>query len=77
MITVASVLGIFISSRFREPSFLLVLIWALYGIYKKWLGTENNLIAETALIELILLSVLFVIFLLVEKMPKRLATNKR
>ncbi len=62
MISVASVLGIFIAERYREPAFLLVLIWALFGIYSKWTGTENNSIATTALTELILLAVLFFVF---------------
>ncbi len=59
MISVASVLGIFISIRFREPAFLLVLMWALYGIYSKWTGTENNSIAITTLILLLLIAVTF------------------
>ena len=62
MITIASALGIYISARFHEPTFLLVLIWALYGIYGKWNGTENNTIAITALVELLLLVVLFFVF---------------
>ncbi len=62
MITVASMLGTYISGRFREPAFLIVLIWALYGIYSKWNGTENNTIALTALVELALLAVLFFVF---------------
>jgi hypothetical protein len=62
MITIASALGIYIAARFREPAFFIVLIWALYGIYGKWNGTENNLIAITALAELSLLSVLFFVF---------------
>jgi len=62
MITIASALGIYISGRFREPSFLIVLIWALYGIYSKWNGTENNSIAITALAELSLLFLLFFVF---------------
>ena len=77
MITIASVLGIFISRRFSSPSFLLVLIWALYGIHSRWRGSENTAIAETALIELIVLAILFSVFLLVQKMPKRFAFNKR
>jgi hypothetical protein len=77
MITIASALGIFISKRFREPLFLLVLIWALYGIYSKWHGTENNPIAETAFIELIVLAVLFLLFLLLERKPNLLVINKR
>jgi translocator protein len=59
MINVASVLGVFISIRFREPAFLLVLMWALYGIYGKWNGTENNSIAITALTLLLLIAVTF------------------
>lgn len=62
MISIASVLGIFIAERFREPAFLLVLIWAFFGIFSKWTGTENNSIAATALAELILLTILFFVF---------------
>jgi len=62
MISIASVLGIFIAERFREPAFLLVLIWAFFGIYSKWTGTENNSIATTALAELILLTILLFVF---------------
>lgn len=62
MITIASALGIYIAARFREPAFFIVLIWALYGIYGKWGGTENNIIAITALVELSLLFVLFFVF---------------
>jgi translocator protein len=62
MITIATALGIYISGRFREPAFLLVLIWAFYGIYSKWNGTENNTIAIIALVELLLLVVLFFVF---------------
>lgn len=59
MISIAGVLGIYISGRYREPAFLIVLIWAFYGIYSKWNGTENNSIAITALVELLLLVALF------------------
>ncbi len=62
MISIASLLGIIITERFREPAFLLVLIWAFFGIYSKWTGTENNSIAVAALSELILLNVLFFVF---------------
>jgi len=62
MITIASALGIYISGRFREPAFLIVLIWALFGIFTRWSDTENNVIAITALVELALLGVLFFVF---------------
>ncbi|MBL7872826.1 MAG: hypothetical protein JNM78_14510 [Cyclobacteriaceae bacterium] len=62
MISVASLIGIFIAERYREPAFLLVLIWAFFGIYSKWNGTENQSISTTALSELILLVILFFVF---------------
>lgn len=62
MISIASALGVYISWRFREPAFMIVLIWALFGIYSKWHGTENNSIATTALAELVIVGVLFFVF---------------
>lgn len=62
MMSVATVLAIYIVAHFREPAFLLVLMWALFGIYSKWTGTENNSIAWVALAELILLALLFIFF---------------
>ncbi len=77
MMSIASVLGIFISRRFREPYFLLALIWALYGIYSKWHGTINNSIAKTTLIELLVLVVLFFVFRFNLRMPKLSIMKKR
>lgn len=62
MTGIASLLGIFIVERYRKPTFFLVLIWALFGIYSKWNNTENQAIANAALGELILLAVLFLVF---------------
>ncbi|MBL7875346.1 MAG: hypothetical protein JNL53_06755 [Cyclobacteriaceae bacterium] len=62
MICTAGVIGIFIAERYRVPAFLLVLIWAFFGIYSKWNATENQSISNIALIELILLGILFLIF---------------
>lgn len=76
MISIASVLGIFIAERYREPAFLLVLIWALFGIYSRWTGTENNSIAITALTELILLAVLFFVFQFSRRKSRNLETWK-
>jgi translocator protein len=61
MIIVAFALAVFISGKYKEPAYLLVSIWAFFGIYYKWKGTENSLIAMTALVCLLLLSVLFII----------------
>jgi hypothetical protein len=62
MITIACVLGIYIAARFREPAFLIVLMWALYGIYSKWNNTDNDVIALSALAGIILLFLLFFFF---------------
>lgn len=62
MISVASLIGIFITERYREPAFLLVLIWAFFGIYSKWTNTENQSISTAAFVELILLAILFFAF---------------
>lgn len=61
MISVAFALACFISSKYKESAYLLVSIWAFFGIYYKWTGTENNLIAMTALIYLLVLGTLFLI----------------
>jgi hypothetical protein len=60
MICIATFLGILISVRFREPLFLLVLIWALFGIYSKWNNTAYNEISIAALSGIMLLSILFI-----------------
>ena len=62
MTGIASLLGIFIVERYRQPAFFLVLIWALFGIYSKCNNTENQAIASAALGELSLLAVLFFVF---------------
>ncbi len=64
MISVAFALGVFISTKYKESAYILVSIWAFFGIYYKWTGTENNIIAMTALIALLLLGALFVVLLL-------------
>ncbi|MDZ7650850.1 MAG: hypothetical protein U5K54_28985 [Cytophagales bacterium] len=52
-------LGLYITFQFKEPAFLLVLMWAFFGIYSKWTGTENNTIAFTALGALLVLGIVF------------------
>lgn len=48
MISIAALLGLFIAYRFKEPAFLLVLIWAFFGIYSKRVNTDYQLIADAA-----------------------------
>lgn len=59
MIGIATALGLSIAFKFKEPAFLLVLMWAFFGIYSKWARTENNTIAYTALVAIVVLGVVF------------------
>jgi translocator protein len=49
MMTVAALLGIFVTTKYRVAPFALVIVWALFGIYVKWEGTDNYAIAYAAL----------------------------
>ncbi len=57
MIIVAALLGLFIAYKFKEPAILLVLIWAFFGIYSKWITTEHETIAITSRIAGVVLAV--------------------
>lgn len=56
MIAIAAALGLFISFKYKEPAFLLVLGWAFFGIYSKWIGTEHDIIASGARVAVIVLA---------------------
>lgn len=60
MITIAAALGGLVAYRFNEPSFLLVLIWALFGIYLRWNETENAIVSNYSLIMMIALGLIFI-----------------
>lgn len=57
MMTVASLLAIFITAKYRVPPFALVIAWALLGIFLRWNATESQGIAYAALSLLALVSV--------------------
>lgn len=57
MVIIAALLGLYISIQFKEPAFLLVLLWAFFGIYSKWIETEHEIIANTARIAAIVLAI--------------------
>jgi hypothetical protein len=59
MIVVATLLGMFIAFTFKEPAFLLVLMWAFFGIYSRWVETEHELIANSARLATVVSAVLF------------------
>lgn len=60
MIIVAANLGLIIAFKFKEPFFLVILIWALFGIYSKWTDSAFALIATTAQIAAVVLAVMFI-----------------
>ncbi len=64
MIGIAACLGIYIALKWKEPFFLPILIWAFFGIYRKWIGTENEQVAMTAAFFALLLSLIFFLSLL-------------
>jgi translocator protein len=57
MISIAALLGLFIAYKFKEPAFLLVLIWAFFGIYSKWITTEHEMIAIASRVAGVVLAV--------------------
>lgn len=57
MMTVASLLSLFIVNKYRAPIFALVIIWALFGIFLRWNNTEQQTLAHVALSLLFIVSV--------------------
>jgi translocator protein len=56
MIGVAALLGLVIAYRYKEPAFLLILMWAFFGIYSRWIETDHELIASAARIAGVILA---------------------
>ncbi len=49
MMIVAALLAIYFSLKFYAPAFVLVVIWALAGIYLRWQGSDFLIITNTAI----------------------------
>lgn len=56
MMTIASLLGLFIIAKYRVPIFALVIVWALIGIFIRWNNTEQQVLAHAALSLLLIVS---------------------
>lgn len=56
MMTVASLLAIFITGKYRVPVFALVVSWALLGIFLRWNNSDQQGIAYAALSLLLMVS---------------------
>jgi hypothetical protein len=50
---------LYIAFTFKEPAFLLVLMWAFFGIYSRWAETDYELISNAARIAAITLAGVF------------------
>ncbi len=60
LIIIATCLSLFIAFQFKEPAFLLVSAWAFFGIYSRWISTENELVATVSRIAVIVISLMFI-----------------
>lgn len=56
MMTIASLLALFITNKYRAPIFALVIVWALFGIFIRWNNTEQQVLAYVALSLLFIVS---------------------
>ncbi len=60
MMLIAASLAFYISLKFNAPAFVLVVIWALAGIYLRWKGSDFFIIISTAIALSLILSGTFI-----------------
>ena len=60
MMLVAALLAFYISLQFQTPAIVLVVIWALAGIYRRWNGSEFLIITNTAIALSLILSGIYI-----------------
>ncbi|HOX82783.1 MAG TPA: tryptophan-rich sensory protein [Chryseolinea sp.] len=60
MMIIAALLAFYISSKFSAPAFVLVVIWALVGIYLRWNESDFLIILKVAIVLILFLSAIFV-----------------
>ncbi|MCU0367501.1 MAG: tryptophan-rich sensory protein [Cyclobacteriaceae bacterium] len=60
MLVIASTLSVFVSVKFNAFGYILVTIWALYGIYLRWNGGEHQTIATTSMALAAILVIVFI-----------------
>lgn len=56
MLAMAAGLAAMMTWRFQVPAFALVVMWALYGIYLRWHGSDFDVLAGTAQILFVILT---------------------
>lgn len=60
MMTIAFLLALFITLRYKAPAFAAVVIWALIGIFLRWQGSEHSLLATTAALLFVVLGSVYI-----------------
>ena len=60
MLTIASILSIYISIKFNAFGYPLITMWAFYGIYLRWNNSEHNVIAIVAISFVVILALVFI-----------------
>lgn len=63
MMCVAATLSTFVALRFRATAFVVVVLWALLGIYLRWNTTDYLAINRTAIVLLVGLTIVFILSL--------------
>jgi benzodiazapine receptor len=59
LIIIAAALSAFITLQYKAPAYALVTLWALFGIYSRWVDTDQTFITKTALISVGVLAIVF------------------
>lgn len=59
LILIAVSLSVFITLQYKVPAYILVTIWAVFGIYSRWAGSDQTLITTTALFSMCILTITF------------------
>jgi benzodiazapine receptor len=56
MMIIASLLALYIMNKYRAPVFALVIVWALFGIFMRWNGSEQQVLSHASLSLLLIVS---------------------
>jgi lysylphosphatidylglycerol synthetase-like protein (DUF2156 family) len=59
MMAIAALLALRVTLTYNVPFFSLVVIWALFGIFLRWRGSEHTTVSYSAIVLITLLAVGF------------------
>lgn len=72
LIAIATSLSLFITIRYKALPYMLVTMWALFGIYSRWATGDQPLIAKTSLVAISILILSFVFLAIKFKALKKI-----